>query len=312
MRTAAPNLYRRAPRSCPGGVSRNTVLREPHPLYADHGRRLPHHRYRGCRAHRLRQQHGLADPRPRRIPTSSKRSPSSSQRGTAFTMATEVEVLFAEHLCALATRLRALRFVNSGTEAVMGCSRPPAPSPAAPRSPRSRAPTTAATTTPRSARPRSPDLGRPDHRPACRSPTARRTVVLENVIVLPFNTPSARSRILDDHKPTRSPASCSTRCRTASGLVPADREFVQTLRDWTARNGALLVFDEVITFRTEFGGMPRNATTSARPHGARQDDRRRLPRRVPSPARATSWTSEPAGQVRSSRTRAPSRPTRSR
>ena len=40
-----------------------------------------------------------------------------------------------------------------------------------------------------------------------------------------------------------------------AGLVPAKESFVQALRDWTTRNGALLVFDEVITFRTEVGGM---------------------------------------------------------
>jgi glutamate-1-semialdehyde 2,1-aminomutase len=39
------------------------------------------------------------------------------------------------------------------------------------------------------------------------------------------------------------------------GLNPADRAFVDAMRDWTRRNGALLVLDEVITFRSEFGGL---------------------------------------------------------
>jgi len=39
------------------------------------------------------------------------------------------------------------------------------------------------------------------------------------------------------------------------GLKPADAEFVTALRDWTTRHGALLVLDEVITFRSEVGGM---------------------------------------------------------
>jgi len=38
------------------------------------------------------------------------------------------------------------------------------------------------------------------------------------------------------------------------GLKPASRAFVTAMREWTARNGALLVLDEVITFRTEYGG----------------------------------------------------------
>ena len=40
-----------------------------------------------------------------------------------------------------------------------------------------------------------------------------------------------------------------------AGLVPVQESFVRALRDWTQKDGALLVFDEVITFRTEWGGM---------------------------------------------------------
>jgi glutamate-1-semialdehyde 2,1-aminomutase len=40
-----------------------------------------------------------------------------------------------------------------------------------------------------------------------------------------------------------------------AGLNPADRAFVDAIRDWTHRNGSLLVLDEVITFRCEFGGL---------------------------------------------------------
>ena len=38
------------------------------------------------------------------------------------------------------------------------------------------------------------------------------------------------------------------------GLKPASKAFVNAIREWTSRNGALLVLDEVITFRTEYGG----------------------------------------------------------
>ena len=39
----------------------------------------------------------------------------------SVTMATEVEVEFAEHLCSRNPAFEKVRFVNSGTEAVMGC-----------------------------------------------------------------------------------------------------------------------------------------------------------------------------------------------
>ena len=41
------------------------------------------------------------------------------ERGTAFMMATEIEVEFAEHLCARSPAFERVRFMNSGTEALM-------------------------------------------------------------------------------------------------------------------------------------------------------------------------------------------------
>jgi glutamate-1-semialdehyde 2,1-aminomutase len=38
------------------------------------------------------------------------------------------------------------------------------------------------------------------------------------------------------------------------GLRPADKDFVEALREWTTKDNALLVFDEVITFRSTYGG----------------------------------------------------------
>ncbi|MEA3545035.1 MAG: aminotransferase class III-fold pyridoxal phosphate-dependent enzyme, partial [Thermodesulfobacteriota bacterium] len=38
------------------------------------------------------------------------------------------------------------------------------------------------------------------------------------------------------------------------GLVPAAADFIQALYAWTRRNNALLVCDEVITFRSNYGG----------------------------------------------------------
>ena len=60
-------------------------------------------------------------------------------------------------------------------------------------------------------------------------------------------------------------------------LVPATPEFATTLRDWTHRDKALLVVDEVITFRSRLGGMPAAVWADPRPHGAWQDHRRWFP-----------------------------------
>jgi glutamate-1-semialdehyde 2,1-aminomutase len=123
MRTRAATsrsseLYARALAVLPGGVSRNTVLRDPHPAYVDHGN--------GCRvididgvsridfANNMASLiHGHA------CPDIVRAVSEQVARGTAFTMATEVEVRFAEHLCSRVASFDKMRFVNSGTEAVM-------------------------------------------------------------------------------------------------------------------------------------------------------------------------------------------------
>jgi len=42
------------------------------------------------------------------------------------------------------------------------------------------------------------------------------------------------------------------------GLVPGNDDFIQAIYEWTRRNGALMVFDEVITFRVNYGGAQQN------------------------------------------------------
>ncbi len=50
-----------------------------------------------------------------------------------------------------------------------------------------------------------------------------------------------------------SPACWSIRCRTAPAS-PADQSYLEALRQVTREVGALLVFDEVITFRVGYRG----------------------------------------------------------
>jgi len=120
--TASARLYERALKILPGGVSRNTVLRKPHPLYADYAT--------GCRVtdiegvERIDFANNMASlihghAHPAIVDAVTKQI----QRGNAFTLATEVEVRFAEHMCGRSEGFELLRFVNSGTEAVMSALR---------------------------------------------------------------------------------------------------------------------------------------------------------------------------------------------
>ena len=111
-------LHRRGLKVMPGGCSRNTVLRKPHPLYAERGEGCYVTDVEGVKridfANNMASLiHGHAHPQIVSAVTE------QLARGTAFTLATEVEVDYAEHITQRNTCFEKIRFVNSGTEAVM-------------------------------------------------------------------------------------------------------------------------------------------------------------------------------------------------
>jgi len=248
------DLFERALGVLPGGVSRNTVLRDPHPLYADRGE--------GCRLIDLDGVsridfsnnmcsliHGHAQPDIVRAVTE------QVARGSAFMMATEAEVEFAEHLCARNHHFEKIRFMNSGTEALMVTLKAARAFTGRPKVAKvegayhggydyaevSQAP-----------RPETwGDADRPASVPLVKGMPRS---ALDDVVVIPFNNIERAIAILDEHKSDLACVLLDLMPHRV-GLNPADRAFVDALRDWTTRNGSLLVLDEVITFRSEFGGL---------------------------------------------------------
>jgi glutamate-1-semialdehyde 2,1-aminomutase len=246
-------LYERARKVLPGGVSRNTVLRAPHPLYAASAQ--------GCRVTDIEGTvridfannmasliHGHAHPEVTAAVIE------QLGKGSAFTLATEVEVLFAEHLIGRNPGFEKLRFVNSGTEAIMSAIK-------ASRAFTGRAKVAKVegayhgqydyAEVSQTASPAS--WGDRDHPTSV--PVAHGTPpsALADVVVLPYNDPERALALLDEHRGELACVLLDLMPHRV-GLRPADPEYVAALRQWTRRDGALLVLDEVITFRSEYGG----------------------------------------------------------
>lgn len=251
-RTAA--LYERALKVLPGGVSRNTVLRDPHPAYAAFGS--------GCRltdiegvtridfANNMASLiHGHACPEIVHAVTE------QLAKGSAFTLATEVEVRYAEHLCGRNRSFEKLRFVNSGTEAIMVALKAARAFTGRPKIAKVEgayhglydyaevSQATDPSTWGEIDRPRSVPLvhGTPES-------------VLHEVIVIPFNDPKRAMAILDEHARDLACVLLDLMPHRA-GLTLASPDFVTAIRDWTEQHAVLLVLDEVITFRAEYGGL---------------------------------------------------------
>ena len=77
--------------------------------------------------------------------------------------------------------------------------------------------------------------------------------VLDSVVVLPFNETEAARAILERHKGQLAAVIVEPMLGSV-GMLPATAEFLAMLRQFTADNGVVLIFDEVISYRIAPGG----------------------------------------------------------
>jgi len=245
-------LYEEAKNFLPGGNTRTTVFLKPYPIYADRGQ--------GCRVWDVdgveridcinnftAAIHGHAHP------VLLREAIEQLRLGTAFGMPTQSEIDLARLLTERVTSVEQVRFSNSGTEAVMNALKA----------------ARAHTSRPVIAKCEGSYHGTYDFAEVSMDSSAAnwgngapRSVpyskgtpqgVLDDVVVIPFNDVDgsaeilrARGRelaaILVDPMPNR------------AGLMPATPEYLAMLREVADEIGALLVFDEVISFRLGYGG----------------------------------------------------------
>lgn len=256
FRQAAPNsasLYDRAVRVLPGGSTRATHFVLPFPHYAERGE--------GCRVTDVdgfvridlvnnftSQIHGHAHPA---INDAVVRQ---LQLGTCFGMPTESELDLAEAIAGRLPSAERMVFTNSGTEAVMASVKL-----ARAFTQRSviakcegayhgsfdtvevsQAPTPAVWGSPAKPVPVPMTRGTPDG-------------VVENVLVLPFNQIEASAALIRENAGNLA-AILVDPMPNRVGLIPANRAYLSALRELADETGALLIFDEVITFRLGLNG----------------------------------------------------------
>ena len=255
--SASAALYERALKVLPGGCSRNAVFRKPHPLYAAYGQGCYVTDVEGVRRIDFSNNmgsliHGHA------CPAVIQAVEKQLRLGTAYMMATEAEVEYAEYLCGRVPGFDKIRFVNSGTEAVMLALK-------AARAYTGRSMIAKVegayhglydyAEVSEAAQPS--DWGDID-RPA-RVPVARGTPssALDEVVVIPFNDIERTTALLDRHA-SKLAAVLIDLMPHRAGLMPADQDFVRAVWEWTRKHRVLFVCDEVITFRTTFTGAQEN------------------------------------------------------
>ena len=77
--------------------------------------------------------------------------------------------------------------------------------------------------------------------------------LVDQVTVIPYNRTETALRILEETRDQLAAVIVEPMLGSV-GMVPASTEFLNMLRDFTQRNGIVLIFDEVISFRVAPGG----------------------------------------------------------
>ena len=246
-------LYKQARNLIPGGVSRNTVFHKPFPHYVKSAF--------GCYVtdiegvERIDFANNMAS-----LIHGHAFSPivdgvtDQLKKGTAFTIATEAELDYARLLCNRASGFDKIRFVNSGTEAVMAmikASRAYTGRPKIAKAEGAYHGTYDFAEVSQKARPENwGGIDQPNSVPVAAGTPQN---VLDEVVVFPYNDVDRTLAILDQHADEIACVLIDPVPHRV-GLVQGSDEFVEALYKWTRENGALLVFDEVVTFRVGYSG----------------------------------------------------------
>lgn len=246
-------LFERAKSVLPGGCSRNTILRKPHPIYVERGQGCYVYDVEGVRRTDFANNiasliHGHAHP--------AIVAAVSEQlgKGTAFTLGTEVEIDYAEYIRSRNPAFERIRFVNSGTEAVMASLKAARAFTGRPKIAKVEGAYHGLYDYAEASQTAKPDnWGQPERPSSVAVSRGTPQRLLDDVVVIPFNDVRRAIEILDEH---RDQLACVLvdLLPHRIGVVQAAQDFIQALRRWTEHNGALLIFDEVITFRSKFGG----------------------------------------------------------
>ena len=252
-------IYDRACKVLAGGVSRNTIFRKPHPYYVASANGsyitdIDGTEYIDFANNMGSLIHGHSHP------AIVDAVIEQLMKGSAYTMGTEAEVAFAELLVGRCNAFEKIRFVNSGTEAVMAmikASRAYIGKPKIAKSEGSYHGTYDYAEISQTANPGNwGDLDKPNAVPLVKGTPQG---VIDDVVIFPFNDIERTLNILDRNADQIACVLIDPIPHRV-GLFPATKEFVEAVHKWTRKNNAILAFDEVISFRVNYAGAQESYT----------------------------------------------------
>jgi glutamate-1-semialdehyde 2,1-aminomutase len=176
------------------------------------------------------------------------------RKGTCFAGSTEPQLRLAKLLCDRIPSLDLVRFANSGTEATMYAIR------------------AARAFTGRhliakveggyhgsldemmvSVHPSATEAGDRSQPRAAPSSQGLPPAAVSQVTVLPFNDLDGAAAVIESQREELA-AVLVEPVLASAGMIPAERDYLDMLREMTSRFGIVLIFDEVVSLRVAFGG----------------------------------------------------------
>ena len=245
--------FERAQAVLPGGTTRVTVARSPVPIYATEGKGawltdLDGNRYLDLNNNFTTLIHGHAfEP----VIEAVERQLRS---GSCFANPTEHEVAHAEMLCARVPTVDRIRYVNTGTEAVMFAVKAARALTGRNKIAKFEGAYHGGYDWVEVSEDSKPDNWGPENAPAS-IPFAKGTPasVLEQVVPIPFNNLEATVALLKKHGPDLA-CMIVDMVPSRAGLIPPLRGYMKAIREITRQHGVLLVSDEVLNFRQSYHG----------------------------------------------------------
>jgi glutamate-1-semialdehyde 2,1-aminomutase len=250
--SGSAKLYERALKVMPGGNSRHTVFFAPYPIYAVKAEGA--HVWDADGVERLdvinnysALIHGHNHPK---IVEAIK---AQAERLLSAAMPTEAEITLAEMVCERLSGVERVRFTNSGTEGVMFCFKAARAFTGRSKIAKIEGAYHGSDDTAGVSVAPDPALWGDGRRPASVPAAGAAEDIARDVVVLPMNDVETGREILREHAVELAGVILDP-LPSHLGYVAARPEFVAMLREETTRAGALLIFDEVYSFRLGFNG----------------------------------------------------------
>ncbi len=245
-------LYERARAVFPGGSTRSLTYFSPYPIYVQSGE--------GCRVtdvdgveridlvNNFTVQY-FGHSHPAIVAALSE----AVAHGTSYTLPTESEIELAELICGRAPSFERIRFCNTGSEAVMHAIKGARAYTGRPKIAKCEGVYHGAYDFAEvSLDPDPQNWGEAGPRPVGHTKGVPQGV-LDNVVVIPFDDPARARAILDRHAHELAAVlidPAPSRC----GGMPVSPAYVEMLHEFRDASGALLIVDEVVSFRLHSAG----------------------------------------------------------